>query len=181
MKTLYLLRHTKAVEHDPDSTDHARSLAKRGINASKALAAYLAARSAAGDLHVDRIFCSTARRTRETYEFIAPALPGAPVAYSDQLYLLTASELMEFIRGLPGTAGGVMIIGHNPTLHAMALGLVGAAAPSQAEAYAALKEKYPTGALCRLQFDVARWRQVELGGGMLTDFVRPSDLDGGKL
>ena len=173
MKTLHFLRHAKAAEDSADGTDHARPLAKRGIKAAKALASYLAE----ADIHVDRVFCSTALRTRETVDLISQALPGAAVAYRDRLYLIAANDLMEFIQSLPDTADSVMIIGHNPAFHTTALALARAAAPGHSGDLTMLKEKYPTGALCSLQFDVTRWRQVKLGCGTLIAFVRPGDLE----
>ena len=63
MKTLHLLRHFKAVEDQIDGTDHARPLAKKGQKAGKALAEHLAAQN----FQVDRVFCSTAQRTRSVW------------------------------------------------------------------------------------------------------------------
>lgn len=172
MKTLFLLRHAKAAEDGPDGTDHARPLAKRGIKAAKAMAAHLASNK----FSVDKVFCSTSRRTRETYAYIAPVLPGAPVAYRDRLYLVDTGDLMEFIQSFPDTAAAVMVIGHNPAFHFIALALARSAGPGHSAALAALKEKFPTGALCCLQFDVPHWRKITAGGGILTGFVRPSEL-----
>ena len=173
MKTLHLLRHAKAVEDQIDGTDHARPLAKRGIKAGKALASRLAEMNFA----VDKVFCSTAQRTRETYELIAPALGRATVAYRDRLYLVDASDFMEFVQGLPDAAAAVMMIGHNPTFHTAALALAKSAARGHSDDMVALKEKFPTGTLCSLQFDVDHWRQVKAGSGVLTAFIRPRDID----
>lgn len=172
LKTLHLLRHAKAVEGHVDEADHARSLAPRGIADAKAVAAYLAG----SELSVDRVFCSTARRTRETYDYTAPALRGASIAYRDRLYLSHTDDLLTFIRELPDGADNVMLIGHNPTFHVVASKLAKAAAPGQAKGLAALKEKFPTGALCSIQFNVADWRHVKPGTGTLAVFVRPRDL-----
>ena len=174
MKTLHLLRHAKAVEDNPDGTDHARPLAKRGIAAAKVLAQYLKDSAFA----VDRVFCSTSKRTRETYEILAPALKGASIAYRDRLYLVATGDLLDFVQGLPDMADSVLLIGHNPTFHNLALMLAKSAARGHAEEITALREKFPTGALCSLNFDVAHWRQVKAGSGTLTAFVRPRDLDG---
>jgi phosphohistidine phosphatase len=174
LKTLHLLRHAKAVEDNLNGTDHARPLAKRGIAAAKALAQHLED----GGFAVDRVFCSTAKRTRETYELVAPALKGASIAYRDRLYLVAGGDLLDFIHGLPDMAESVMLIGHNPTFHNIALALAKNAARGHADELATLKEKFPTGALCSLNFDIAHWRQVKAGNGTLTAFIRPRDLEG---
>ena len=174
MKTLHLLRHAKAVEDESDGTDHARPLAKRGIKAAKALAEHLAGT----DFAVDRVFCSTALRTRETYDLVAPALNKASVAFRDRLYLVDAGDFMDFVQSLPDAAGSVMVIGHNPTFHTAALALAKGAARGHSGEMAALKEKFATGALCSLEFDIAHWRQVKPGSGTLLRFLRPRDLGG---
>lgn len=173
MKTLHLLRHAKAVEGSPDETDHARPLAKRGVAAVGALAQHLKDSA----FTVDRVFSSTSKRTRETYELLAPVLDGASIAYRDRLYLVDASDLVDFIQGLPDAAASVMLIGHNPTFHNVALTLTKGAARGHAEELTALREKFPTCAMCSLDFDVAHWRQIKAGGGILTSFLRPRDLD----
>lgn len=172
MKTLRLLRHAKAAEGHVDATDHARPLAERGVTDAKTMATYLQ------DSHVqiDRIYSSSSRRTQETYDAIAPALPGVPVAYRDRLYLIDASDLLEFIQGLPDNTDDVLLIGHNPTFYVVAMTLAREAAPGHESALAALKEKFATGALCSLQFDIAHWKDVRARGGVLTGFVRPKDL-----
>lgn len=172
LKTLHLLRHAKAVEDQVDGTDHARPLAKRGIKAMEALAEHLGALK----FKVDRVFCSSAQRTRETCDLIAPALGKATIAYSDRLYLVDKTDLMDFIQTLPDTAASVMIIGHNPTFHTTALALTKGTTPGHGEDMTVLKGKFPTGALCTLEFDVDHWRQVKAGTGMMTGFVRPKDL-----
>jgi len=174
LKTLHLLRHAKTIEGPLHGTDHARFLTPRGLKAAKTMAEHLKVTGFA----VDKIFSSTARRTRETYEAIAPALGGATVAFRDRLYLIDSSDLMDFIHGLPDKADSVLIIGHNPAFHHVALNLTKGAAGGNAEGLAALKEKFPTGALCSLQFDIAHWSDVKPGAGTLTAFVRPRDLDG---
>lgn len=174
LKTLHLLRHAKAALEHHDGRDHERPLAKRGIGAARALAQHLQNTGFA----VDRVFCSTARRTRETCEAIAPALTGASIAYRDLLYLVDTTDLMEFIQSLPDAADGVMIIGHNPTFHNLAVSLTKRAARGHTDELAAMKEKFSTGALCSLAFDVSRWRQVKAGSGTLAGFLRPRDLEG---
>ena len=172
MKTLHLLRHAKAAEGSVGGTDHVRPLAKRGLKSAKALAEHLDAT----DFSVERIYCSTARRTRETYDLIAPVMGEATVAFRDRLYLIDIGDLMDFIQGLPEAASNVMLIGHNPSLYVAAFMLAKDAARGHTEELAALKEKFPTGALCSLQFDVDQWQQIKAGGGTLKAFIRPRDL-----
>ena len=172
MKTLHLYRHAKAAEGAAGGNDHARALAKRGIKSAKAMAEHFDAT----DFSVDHVYCSTARRTRETYDHVASALGNPPVSFSDRLYLIDVGELMDFIRGLPDAVESVMLVGHNPAFHVAALVLVKEASHGHGAERDALKEKFPTGALCSIAFNVKHWKGIKAGGGTLKAFARPRDL-----
>ncbi len=176
LKTLHLLRHAKAGEGDPGGTDHARPLVERGVADAKAMGLYLRKEKVA----VDRVYSSSSQRTRETYDLIAPGLPKAQVAFRDRLYLIDASDLIELIQGLPDTADSVMLVGHNPTYYVTALTLLKEAAAGQSEPFKALKEKFSTGALASMTFNVEHWRDVRAASGTLIAYVRPKDVGGGK-
>jgi phosphohistidine phosphatase len=173
VKTLHLLRHAKAEAAPPahDPTDHARPLNRRGRKAAEAMAAYLAENG----FTVDRVFCSTAVRARETYLPLQRVLGAVPVAYRDSLYLIDSDELFNFVKSLPDTAASVLLIGHNPTYHETAVRLIGRA-PGQGEAWRKVEEKFPTGALCSISFDVTRWAEVKGRTGTLHAFICPKDL-----
>src|SRR4051812_21217528 len=98
VKTLHLLRHAKAdpADDDADDTqeDHARPLSKRGRKAADSLAEHMAA----AEFKVDRVYCSTAARARQTLEPLRPVLAGTPIAFRDTLYLIEPETLLEFLR-----------------------------------------------------------------------------------
>lgn len=171
MKTLHFLRHAKSDRDDSSLDDHDRPLAKRGIRAGKAMAERLEEIG----LKVDRVFSSTSRRTRETYELVKPALGDARVSFNDRLYLIDPGALLDFIHELPDSADAVMLIGHDPAFHTLANALSGKARdPGE---LAQLAEKFPTGALTSIAFDAKSWREVARGKGELVAFIRPRDLD----
>jgi phosphohistidine phosphatase len=176
LKTLHLLRHAKAGGGNPGGTDHARPLEERGVNDAKAMALYLQQQN----LSVDRVYSSSSRRTRETYDLVAPGLGKAPATFRDELYLIDTSDLIEFVQSLPDNANSVMLIGHNPTYYVGATTLLRDAAPGQVEAFKALKEKFSTGALVSMTFPVDHWRDVHGASGTLTGYVRPKDIGAGK-
>src|SRR5262249_23247805 len=128
MKTLHLLRHAKAeatAEHAPRGReDHARPLAKRGRKNAQTMAAHLKATR----FKVDRVFCSAAVRPRETLEPLRALLSGTPIAFRETLYMVDQDTLVEFLRALPDTIGSVLVVGHNPTFHQLALTLTDKAA-----------------------------------------------------
>jgi phosphohistidine phosphatase len=66
-----------------------------------------------------------------------------------------------------------MLIGHNPGIQDLALGLA-----TTGPALAAL-EKFPTGALATVEIEVERWRDVADGKATATGLVTPRSLESG--
>ena len=64
----------------------------------------------------------------------------------------------------------MLLVGHDPGIHRLALDL--AAAGDKAE-LAALAAKFPTGALARLELPVAAWRELAGQPGRLLGFWIP--------
>ena len=114
------------------------------------------------------MICSDSRRTRETLELILPALGDfATVELETALYGASAAWMFERLRSLPETVGSVMLIGHNPGLHELALTL--ALEP------AAFEGKFPTGALASLE-PPGSWNELSRGGARLAGYVVPRRL-----
>jgi phosphohistidine phosphatase len=134
-KRLYLLRHAKSSWKHPELTDHERPLAGRGRRAAKAIARHLDEYEIAPEL----VLCSTARRARETFERIEPALLAAAVKYELRLYAATADALLERVHSVPDGVASVMLIGHNPAIEQLALELA-RPSPKRRE----LETKFPT-------------------------------------
>jgi phosphohistidine phosphatase len=166
---LFVLRHAKSSWAEAGLDDHERPLAPRGHRAAKLIAIHLHAERIAPTL----VLCSSARRTRETLEAVAP--PGQAVI-EPWLYGAGASTILERLRDVPPDTGSVMVIGHNPALQVLVLRLAaegnGAAADGP---LAAVRSKFPTGALATLTF-TCDWSDLASGCAELTSFVRPRDL-----
>ena len=173
MKQLHFLRHAKAPGRELHESDFERPLARRGIAACKIIAAHLAETAFA----VEHVYCSPARRTKETYALIKESLGDAQVSFRDKLYFIDGGGLLNFIGEESDKIASVMIIGHNPGLHMIARRLTQCAADGHAPDLAAMTRKFPTGALCSLRFEVQRWCDVVRSSGTLMAFVRPRDLD----
>lgn len=125
-------------------------------------------------LRPDEILCSAARRTRETLALLLPRLCGeATIRIERGLYLAGAEQLLARIRTVPDTAACLLVIGHNPGLEELAGLLAGA---GDVFAAAAMEEKFPTAAFAVLDFDVARWRDVNPAQGELRSFITPKLL-----
>ncbi len=169
VKTLYLLRHLKSSWDEPGLPDRERPLAPRGRRAGKKLARRLRKERATPDV----VLCSPSVRTRETLEAILPALGDPVIEFRDELYAASGDELFEAVRGVAPDVSSVLVIAHNPGIQVLAIALAGR---GDEEARERLDEKFPTGALATLQFDVPRWAEVEPGAGELIGFVVPREL-----
>ena len=160
-RQLFVLRHAKSSWDDPALADHDRPLAPRGRRAVKLLAEYIRAN------HIEpaQVLCSSARRTRETYDGISP---GGELLVEPELYEARAQRLLERLRRVPDPIPSVMVIGHNPALHMLVLELTAAEGGD-------LEPKFPTGALATLRF-ARGWSQLAPGTAELVDLIRPRDL-----
>jgi phosphohistidine phosphatase len=172
MVTLSLLRHAKSSWDDPRLDDHERPLAKRGVKDAPKVGAYIAEH----DLRPDLVLCSGALRTRATLALILAEWSGElPEAiYDDELYLAPPSALLARLQAVDDDAPHLLMIGHNPGMHALALELTGA---GDRKLIAALAKGFPTATLAVLSFDVDHWSQVRAAGGRLRHFVVPRTLD----
>jgi len=172
MKRLYLLRHAKAEPSEPAREDFDRALAVRGMHDAAGMARYLAKH----EMRPDLILASSAARTRQTAELVLREV-DAQIEYRDTLYLAEPGKILAMIHAAPAGTSGLMVVGHNPGLEALA-GIL-AREPVRRKERARkdeLEEKFPTAALAVLDFDIGRWRDVQPGEGVLVDFVRPKDL-----
>jgi phosphohistidine phosphatase len=170
MLTLILLRHAKSSWDHPGLDDFERPLADRGLKAAPRMGAHLQSQSIQPDL----IVCSSSVRTRQTLALITPQLDNQPkTIFEDDLYLATASNLLERIQALPARAHNVMLIGHNPGFHDVAQLLITSADPAD---QAALTAKFPTCAVAIITFTAKRWSQVAPHSGHLITFMTPSRL-----
>jgi phosphohistidine phosphatase len=128
MNRLIILRHAKAATHPPTASggDHERPLAARGEAVLPGVARSIAEQL---DGHpLDLVLCSTSARTRETVELVAqaePAVAAAPLKLDRKLYLADPARLLKSLRKVPADAATVLLCGHNPGLHQLALLLLG--------------------------------------------------------
>ncbi|SMX30996.1 SixA phosphatase family protein [Actibacterium lipolyticum] len=163
---LILVRHAKSSWDDPFQDDHDRVLNKRGQRAAPAIAEWL---SNLGYLPAE-VVSSTARRTVETWERMAPSFPQGTVMRRDPaLYHAPAERMMEVLR--QSAASPVLMLGHNPGIGDFATRLL-SARPDHPRFGA-----YPTCATLVVDFDADDWADVRFGTGTAVDFIVPGELD----
>ncbi len=170
MRQLLLLRHAKSSWDDPGLSDHSRPLNRRGRLAAQAMRTAMEGLGLAPDL----ILVSTSRRTLQTMQELEPWADTPLVEPLDTLYLTDADGIMKVLHTTPETVRSVMLIGHNPGLHEVAVRIAGTAASDTTE-LTRLRASFPSGTLA--EFTVAGpWGTLDDGGGRLVRFLCPRDL-----
>jgi phosphohistidine phosphatase len=164
-RTVVLLRHAKA--DWPEVPDHERPLAERGRKDAPAVGR----RFTDDGIRPDLALCSTAARTRETWKLAAHELEHRPrTVYEERLYEATLGELIALINETPDEIGSLLLVGHNPGMHALTDALTGSA---DGDALARMNRAgFPTAAFAVLTF-TGSWKSVEHGVGRLTGFWAP--------
>lgn len=170
MLTLALLRHAKSSWDTPGLDDFERPLNARGQQAAPVMGREIRRLK----LDTGSILCSPAARTRETLALALPGRSSGPaVAYERDLYMATAEDLLGRLRRLSDDHPSALVIGHNPSLHNLALALAG---KGDRDAMADLAHDFPTATLAVIEFDLSRWRDIDVGKGRLVHYTTPRRL-----
>jgi phosphohistidine phosphatase len=166
------MRHAKSSWNDKAQDDRERPLSARGRAAAPRMGRALAERKLIPDL----ILCSPAKRTRQTLELAGNAMRARPkTTISDALYAFgDGTAYLALINKQAKTSPTLMIIGHNPSLAALADRLAGS---GDERALAAMRRKFPTAAVAYISFPATRWSDVGWGSGKLEWFLTPGTLD----
>jgi phosphohistidine phosphatase len=168
MHQLHLLRHVKS-SWDDDGDDHARPLNRRGREAARLIGKNLPKVVAGFDL----VLCSSARRARETAEMALGGFKPTPkILFEDALYLATHAGLMQRLRQIDERYDAVMVIGHNPGLHELAMAL---ATPDSIGFSTLVNGKFPTGVRCRFVIGTD-WTEIDSTRHRLIDYVTVKSL-----
>jgi phosphohistidine phosphatase len=177
MRQLLLLRHAKSSWDDASLPDRERPLNKRGRRSVVAM------RQAMRELGLapDVVLVSPARRTQETLAGLEPWDETPLIEPMEALYLAEAQELLAVLRSVNETVRSVLLIGHNPGMHELAVMLADTHRDgATGETAKRIAAGFPTGALA--EFAIAGlWRQLDAGNGRLVRFLAPRDLRDGGL
>jgi phosphohistidine phosphatase len=116
-----LMRHAKS-DYPEDTPDHERPLAERGRRDAPRMGAWLRSSGYVPDL----VVCSTAVRTRQTWDLVESTLVTGPtVRYEPRLYGVSVFGLLMLVRELPEDIATAMFLGHNPAIGELAAALPG--------------------------------------------------------
>jgi phosphohistidine phosphatase len=118
MKTLYLVRHAKAIPSDKGVTDFKRALTKTGKNDAQAMSERLRKKGIVPDLFIS----SPADRALETAHIFAHTFgyPLQKIDLKDEIYENNEETLKKVIKRIDDQYNMVMLFGHNPSLSNLA-------------------------------------------------------------
>jgi phosphohistidine phosphatase len=166
-RRIVLLRHAKA--DWPQVSDHERPLADRGRKDAPVAGRRLAETGITFDLAL----CSTAVRTRETWKLAVHELPQRPrTVYEERLYEASLGDLIALLNETSDDVNDLLVIGHNPGMHALADALAGRAEGDTLSRMS--RGGFPTSAFAVVEF-TGSWKSVEHGVGTLTAYWAPHD------
>ncbi|MEU1184847.1 histidine phosphatase family protein [Streptomyces sp. NPDC005820] len=166
-RRIVLFRHAKA--DWPQVTDHERPLAERG----RKDAAVAGRRLADSGIPLDLALCSTAARTRETWKLAVHELPHRPkTVYEERIYEASPGELIALLNETPDDVRTVILIGHNPGVHALTDILTDSAESEPRERMT--RRGFPTSSFAVLTFD-GSWKSLEPAVATLTDYWAPEE------
>ncbi|MGJ6979828.1 SixA phosphatase family protein [Aestuariimicrobium soli] len=169
MPTLFLLRHAKT-EASHSRGDKARELTDRGRADARAVGEQLAGRG------IELVLCSSAVRTRQTVEELGLA---ARVEVMDALYASDVETMLQRIGEVDESVENLLVVGHSPTIPALAAELVWATQRAQADDLAC---DFPTAAWAEITVE-GSWQELaasragaESSGVRLREVHRSRDL-----
>ena len=178
MRRLMLLRHAKT-EHDaPSGHDQDRRLDNRGRLDAAAMGGWIGRHPPLPDT----VLVSTAVRAHQTWEIARDAMkdaapkqaPQPQVELLDELYAADPAQLLQIIRMAEvADPARLMVIGHNPGMHELALMLSGS---GDGSAKKALEDNLPTTGLAIIDFAIDDWSEVAFRRGKLVRFTSPKLL-----
>jgi phosphohistidine phosphatase len=174
MRRLMLLRHAKT-EHDaPSGRDQDRRLDNRGRYDAAEIGGWIGRHPPFPDL----VLVSPAIRAHQTWEIAWEAMkdlvPEPQVELIPELY---GAEPSQLLRSIQETSDAdprrLMLVGHNPGMHELALALAGS---GDAAGRSALADNLPTSGLAIFDFSIDDWNDVAFRRGRLVLFVSPKLL-----
>jgi phosphohistidine phosphatase len=159
-RRLYVIRHGDAVRAIPSGEDFPRPLTRVGREDVLRLGVLVAPRPP------EHLWCSPARRTRETADGLlkATAAPAPKTVYDERIYAASAGALLSVLAETPATVATAALIGHNPGVTDLVRTLLG-------DLDAGLGPIVP-GTLVALSTD-RDWNALDSGVGRLVRYEPP--------
>lgn len=156
MLQLTIVRHAKTNQQSPTGSDFDRRLLPKGIAQGGVLKNYFQK----SEIRYKEVFISTAQRTQQTFELIAPGITFSQRIESDEFYLTDFPFLFKTI-SKRDHAEPILLVGHNYGISDLAAYLT--------ETNIDLR----TGEVIQLAFDALNWQEISKGTGIIVERFRP--------
>ena len=171
MRRLLLLRHAKTENDAPSGRDQDRRLDKRGLLDAAEIGGWIARHRP----FPESVLVSSAVRATQTWEIAWEAMqdlvPEPRIEFLPELYGADPSHLLEAVHtAAAADPKNLMLVGHNPGMHELALMLTGS---GDAAGRKQLGDNLPTSGLVIFDFEVDDWGDVAFRRGRLAKFVSP--------
>ncbi|NVJ52928.1 MAG: histidine phosphatase family protein [Campylobacteraceae bacterium] len=158
MKTLYIMRHGEKDTTNPNVDDYDIQVTPKGLKDVENVSKKLKKENVLPDLLV----ASPAVRTKQTAQIIAKELGyEKSIMYNEVLFQAFVNEVIESITYTFDDIDTLMIVGHNPSLTALGVNLVG------------LKEKILMGEGLKIEFDCNSWTSIDISNARLCYHIKP--------
>ena len=174
MRRLMLLRHAKTENDAPSGRDQDRRLDNRGRVDAAEIGGWIGRHPP----FPDSVMVSSAVRATQTWEIAWEAMkdltPQPQVEFLPELYGADPSLVLEAVHAAAAAdPKALMLVGHNPGMHELALMLTGS---GDAAGRQQLRDNLPTSGLAIFDFEVDDWGDVAFRRGRLAKFVSPKLL-----
>jgi phosphohistidine phosphatase len=171
MRRLMLLRHAKTETDAPSGRDQDRRLDERGHRDAAEIGGWIGRHPPFPDF----VQVSPAVRAKQTWELAWEAMKERAkppqIELLPDLYGANPAQMLEIIRTACVTdPKRLMLVGHNPGMHELALMLTGS---GDAASRKALADNLPTSGLAVFDFAIEDWNDVAFRRGKLVLFVSP--------
>ncbi len=156
MKKLYILRHAQKDESVQVDYDYDIELSQKGREDSIIIGQKLKERNVKPDL----IVASPSIRTRQTAQIVAKQIAYRKnIMYNEVIYEAFLNEIIESITYTFDTIDTLMIVGHNPSLTALAA------------IFGGLKEELKMGSVVRIDFNCNSWTTIDKSNAQLIEHI----------
>ena len=174
MRRLMLLRHAKTENDAPSGRDQDRRLDERGRKDAAEIGGFIASHPP----FPDHVLVSPAVRAHQTWELACAAMkdriPEPHVELVPDIYGADPGQLLQCIRDVAvSDPQRLLVVGHNPGMHELALALTDGGDEAGRRA---LADNLPTSGLVILDFATDDWNDVAFRRGRLVLFVSPKLL-----
>lgn len=150
MKHLTIIRHAKSDWNFPEIEDIERPLNARGKKSIKLIGNFLKEKNIIPDL----IISSPAFRAQKTAKGIGKILKYdiTYIKTEPVIYYGSLEDIIVFLLKIDNTFKNVFLFGHEPILSSLIYTLTKKSL-----------DKFPTGGVCRIAFNIQQWKDLKLG------------------